>query len=328
MKRALAVKKDLLRELRNSLSDLYLPNSETKINICSKDSASETEQWAKNPLVQIFVNNFSKEGPSTRYRKKLRELRTQKYKQITKLAAKNRRLREEKAKIKEMEALLQAKRRQNGISASKFERDVEPIGYFLEQLHANANANVKSEVDISTFKHPEIFLEKLDANVKSQVDYSDFKFLEKDLGNDLRMVGEFNFPSSLAPILERITETFGDITSDSLQSDCGAMPSYVMFCAAIKEMDDLKLEQVDETKIFLWRDAINSALNVQFKVDFAIEHLKKIARAYFGFKAMEEKSNEELKMIDGTVRKIEVPEDYLREAKYFWGKPLSTGLFH
>ncbi|XVF13531.1 hypothetical protein REPUB_Repub08aG0215700 [Reevesia pubescens] len=94
-------------------------------------------------------------------------------------------------------------------------------------------------------------------------------------------------------------------------------------CAKVSLVD-----KAEKGLILEGTDAINSALNVQFKVDFAIEHLKKIARAYIGFIVMEEKSNEELKMIDGIVRKIEVPEDYLREAKYFWGKPLSTGLFH
>ncbi|TYI70100.1 hypothetical protein E1A91_D08G198100v1 [Gossypium mustelinum] len=129
-------------------------------------------------------------------------------------------------------------------------------------------------------------MEQLNANVKSEVDYSHFEILEKGLGKDLIMVGRFNVPLRLAPIADRIYDIYGDITACSTQSDCAAKPSYILFGAAIKEMDDLKLDQVNETKILLWRDAINNAHNLQFGVGFAIEHLKRIARAYIGFKAI------------------------------------------
>ncbi|PPD89087.1 hypothetical protein GOBAR_DD14010 [Gossypium barbadense] len=191
-----------------------------------------------------------------------------------------------------------------------------------------ANSNTKNTIIMeegdasisSASKHGKVddecvesFMEQLKAKVKSEVHYSDFQILEEDLGKDLRMVGRFSVPLRLAIIANRIKDGFGDITSRSSQT-------------AIKEMDDLKLDQVNETKLLLWRDAINNALNLQFNVDFAIKHLFKIARAYFGFKVMEGKSGEEmlkLKNVDGN---MEVPEACLREAEYFCGKPLSTGL--
>ncbi|KAA3469185.1 Fiber protein Fb17 [Gossypium australe] len=170
----------------------------------------------------------------------------------------------------------------------------------------------------------EKFMEQLNANVKSEVDYSHFEILEKGLGKDLIMVGRFNVPLRLAPIAHPIYDIYGDFTASSPQSDCAATPSYILFCAAIKEMDDLKQDQVNETKILLWRDAINNAHNLQFGVDFAIKHLKRIARAYIGFKAMKRKSNTK----DMLNNKNGFVEDCFREAKYFLGKPLSIGLFH
>ncbi|XVF10975.1 hypothetical protein REPUB_Repub07fG0229200 [Reevesia pubescens] len=335
---------DLIREINKFLTE-FETNNNCFGEARSKDSACDAKHLAADQPVHILKKRFQKEEEasiSMKY-KILRDLRIQEHKRIiAKLEAENKKLRKEKAKVKEMEVKLEAEHRRfreeeaklkemkallDRISSSKFETDVEPIEYFIEQL--DPIANVKSEVDISTFKPLlESFLGQLDANVKSQVDYSDFKILEEDTGKDFRMVGRFNVPLPLAPISERINDTFGDITSESSQSDCAATPSYVLLCAAIKDMDDFKLEQVTKAKILLWRDAINSAFNVQFKVGFAKKHLKRIARAYFGFKAMEEKSNEKLKNIDGTVRKIEVPEDCIREAIYFRGKPLSTGLFH
>ncbi|MBA0786982.1 hypothetical protein Gotri_027920 [Gossypium trilobum] len=187
----------------------------------------------------------------------------------------------------------------------------------LEEENATVFEGISSASEQG--KVVEKFMEQLNANFKSEVDYSHFEILEKGLGKDLIMVGRFNVPLRLAPIAHRIYDIYGNITANSTQSDCAAKPSYILFCAAIKEMDDLKLDQVNETKILLWRDAINNAHNLQFGVGFAIKHLKRIARAYIGFKAMKRKSNTKdmLNNKDGFV------EDCFREAKYFLG----IGLF-
>ncbi|XVF13537.1 hypothetical protein REPUB_Repub08aG0216300 [Reevesia pubescens] len=315
---SIADKEDPIRERRKSLTDSFhcfgealskeepstdfnLPDSETKINICSKDSASETERWAKNPLVKIFVNNFSKEGPSTRNRKKLRELRTQKYKQITKLAAKNGRLREEKAKIKEMEALPQAKRRQNGISASKFERcgngsnmdllinspsSSSPFMPYLEELTMSESSNQNGEKSFDDDEQVRIFFEQCAGNVKRRLKYGDFNGLEEELNK----VGRNVLPPFLSLIAEKIKAKYGDITENSIQSNNAAYPTCIMFYAAMKEMDELKeLKDVSITKLRVWADAILDALQIKFNVQFAKVHLMKIASAYFGLKASDAK---------------------------------------
>ncbi|KAH1106508.1 hypothetical protein J1N35_010276 [Gossypium stocksii] len=252
-------------------------------------------------------------------------------------AAANRRMTEENPNHKEKKEKLEAEqRRRMREEYEKLTLTEQP----KKQMKA-AKSNTRNTIIMeggganisSASKHGKVddecvesFMKQLQAKVKSEVDYSDFPILEEDLGKDLTMVGRFSVPLRLAPIAKRINDGFGDITSGSLQSDCAAKPTYLLFCAAIKEMDDLKLDQVNETKLLLWRDAINNALSLQFGVDFAFNHLVKIARAYFGFKVMEGKSGEEmlkLKNVDGN---MEVPEDCLREAEYFSGKPLSTGL--
>ncbi|KAK6263312.1 hypothetical protein QUC31_009128 [Theobroma cacao] len=123
------------------------------------------------------------------------------------------------------------------------------------------------------------------------------------------------------------------------------MPSRILLCAAIKEMNELQLESIDQKKMLLWRDAINSAFNINFKVDFAIEHLKKIGRAYFGLKA---RNDQELRSIEEKISTLqielsnweekhakkveeqnsEVRKECLRDAEYFQGKSLSVGLLH
>ncbi|KAK8546524.1 hypothetical protein V6N13_067737 [Hibiscus sabdariffa] len=173
-----------------------------------------------------------------------------------------------------------------------------------------ANATVTPGMSASEHGKGDVekMIELLNANVKSGIAYSDFKIFDKDL---VKVGRRFSVPPRLAPIAHKIEEHHGDIAKPSSQSDCAANPSFILLCAAIQEMDDLKLHQINETKILLWRDAINSALNLRFEVGFTVNQLKRIARAYFDLKA--------------TQGKMELPSE--SEAHYFRGKPLSAGLF-
>ncbi|XP_017972704.1 PREDICTED: uncharacterized protein LOC18606762 isoform X1 [Theobroma cacao] len=175
----------------------------------------------------------------------------------------------------------------------------------------------------------------------SQVDFSDFSGLMEEVVKS----GTVTLPPSLALTDKKIEKKYGEIAAESKQSSCTAMPSRILLCAAIKEMDELQLESIDEKKMLLWRDAINSALNINFKVDFAIEHLKKIGRAYFGLKA---RNDQELRSIEEKISTLqielsdweekrakkveeqnsEVRKECLRYAEYFQGKSLSAGLLH
>ncbi|WRX17113.1 hypothetical protein QQP08_009600 [Theobroma cacao] len=185
------------------------------------------------------------------------------------------------------------------------------------------------------------FSRKLDAKDKSQVDFSDFSGLMEEVVKS----GTVTLPPSLALTDKKIEKKYGEIAAESKQSSCTAMPSRILLCAAIKEMDELQLESIDEKKMLLWRDAINSALNINFKVDFAIEHLKKIGHAYFGLKA---RNDQELRSIEEKISTLqielsdweekrakkveeqnsEVRKDCPRYAEYFQGKSLSAGLLH
>ncbi|XP_021297498.1 uncharacterized protein LOC110426581 [Herrania umbratica] len=185
------------------------------------------------------------------------------------------------------------------------------------------------------------FAKKLDAKYKSQVDFSDFSALMEGVVKS----GTVTLPPSLALIDKKIEKKYGEIAAKNKQSSCTAMPGRILLCAAIKEMDELQLESIDQNKMLLWGDAINSALNINFKVDFAIEHLKKIGHAYFGFKA---RNDQELRSLEEKIPTLqtelsdleeklakkaeeqnsEVRKECLRDAEYFQGKSLSAGLLH
>ncbi|XVE58078.1 hypothetical protein DITRI_Ditri04bG0141600 [Diplodiscus trichospermus] len=131
-----------------------------------------------------------------------------------------------------------------------------------------------------------ILSKKLDAREKSNVDCSNFEGLIEEIETS-----GISLPPSFVPFDTRIKEIFGDIAADSRLSNYVTMACHILFCTTIREMSSLQLEHVDDKKILLWRDAINGALFMNFKVEFAIEHSKKIARAYFGLKELSEQVN-------------------------------------
>lgn len=194
-------------------------------------------------------------------------------------------------------------------------------------------------------EHVEDFIVKLDAKYKNRVDFSDFKGLMEEL----KTTGIEHLPPSLSPIHERIKRAYGDITADSRLSSCIVRTCYMLLCSVIKEMDELKLDQIDEGKMLFWRDAVNSCLSNEIRCDFAIDHLKNIARAYYGLKAWNERGNDEkeVESIEQRMSELRMELCLLEEkrgkklgevnsnvrkqcilvAEQFLGKPLSTYLF-
>ena len=168
------------------------------------------------------------------------------------------------------------------------------------------------------------FIEKLDVKEKSKVDFPDFEGLEEELEKS----GSRSLPHSLVPIDMILKKHYGDITAESNQSTPLIRASYILFCSVIKEMDQLQLEQLDLDKMILWRDAINSGLSIGFKASFAIEHLKKIAHAYFGSKELESMKERMSKLkTDLHIAEMQSSEMCSNGPHDFQGKPVSTGLW-
>ncbi|XP_021288211.1 uncharacterized protein LOC110419470 [Herrania umbratica] len=171
------------------------------------------------------------------------------------------------------------------------------------------------------------FLMKIDEDVQSNVNISNFMiFLE----GEHKTIGRYSFPLSLVPTVERLVSVYGDVSASSLMNPIVTGQIYIVFCATIKEMEHLHLDQLSLEKMLKWRDAIKDALRINFNVDFAMNHLKKIARAYFGLAG-----TQVLQSIDDKLEALyqeraqtyESFQDCLGDAEDFSGKSVSTGLF-
>ncbi|KAK8648374.1 hypothetical protein V6N13_129128 [Hibiscus sabdariffa] len=177
------------------------------------------------------------------------------------------------------------------------------------------------------------FLMELDAEVTSSVDPSDFTGLEGEQGR----VRRFRIPLSLIPTVERIEKFYGDVSAASLISPSVSGTIYVLFCATIREMECLQLGQVTEHRMLKWRDVIKDALRLNFDVTFAMEHLKKIACAYFGLTGHRllhdigaKISTLEAEMKEWNEKRARIYEKSqmsIDAAEKFIGLPVSTGLF-
>ncbi|TYI84718.1 hypothetical protein E1A91_D05G385900v1 [Gossypium mustelinum] len=196
----------------------------------------------------------------------------------------------------------------------------------LQQMNSEAGTCSNDDTSISDL------LMKIDADEESKVKFSDFTGLD----GEHVTVGKYCFPLSLLPTLKLIINVYGDVAATSKMSPTITESIYVMFCASIKEMHDLRLEQITECRILKWRDAIKDALRMNFKVDFAMEHLKKIACAYIGL--MERQRMEEVAL---RISKLEAElsaskkehskicerfKVYMDTTKEFIGKPVSLGM--
>lgn len=188
----------------------------------------------------------------------------------------------------------------------------------------------------------ESFIHQLNSNMKSTIDFSDFEGLEEELQTG----GYNNFPSSLVPIANQIKQKYGDIASESTQSERSALTPRILFHAAMREMSSLTLAQVEQKKMITWNHAIKDALNIDFKVQFAKTHLEKIAYAYFGLAAQADnddvikKMNERILKLETELcdlknkrdrKEVELNSEVRRQcidaANYFEDQPLSRGLF-
>ncbi|KAA3469184.1 Late embryogenesis abundant protein, LEA-14 [Gossypium australe] len=171
------------------------------------------------------------------------------------------------------------------------------------------------------------FLQECDGNIKRKVQYSDFNGLQEELNK----VEHDCFPSSLDPIIQKIKDTHGDITENSKLSNCAAHPTLVMFYTTIREMNEVKeVKDFNISKLKVWRDAICDALQINMKVEFAKQHLTKIAYAYFASKTIDQEIYDEKKRLEEKLgrisTKIELHKKCQYEAIFFNDKPLNTGL--
>ncbi|TYJ33271.1 hypothetical protein E1A91_A05G091800v1 [Gossypium mustelinum] len=144
-----------------------------------------------------------------------------------------------------------------------------------------------------------------DENIPSDLATNSFGDL---LGGARERVNKYEIPSLLVSTAQHIFNDHGDITRKCKLSDLNVQTIFVSFCAAIKEMVDLSLENVTEEIILKLRHPIMDAKRIEFDAEFAMKRLITIVHGYFGLKARQDRHELErwvasLRAGDETLRK-------------------------
>ncbi|KAH1120830.1 hypothetical protein J1N35_003990 [Gossypium stocksii] len=226
---------------------------------------------------------------------------------------------------------------QQQLNGSQFSNDVQDPPWTYSSSHGGgiaSSSNPTEKQDNSRALMARI-LKRIGEKRKSKVTYSDFPGLDID---ERVAVGEYSFPKSLKSTVEKITNMYGDVSKNSTMPQCVEETIYILFCATIKEMDDLQLPKVTENCIIKWSDTIKAALGIKFDVGFAMDHLKdNIIPAFVGqihwqrVDEMEEKiSNLEASLNalkQDHAKECEQSRVYKDAMDKFNGKSVSSGLF-
>ncbi|XVE96438.1 hypothetical protein REPUB_Repub02eG0221900 [Reevesia pubescens] len=124
---------------------------------------------------------------------------------------------------------------------------------------------------IYTAKDVEDFEKKIAMDNK-EVRVSDFHGLEEAIGT-----AERDIPDCLEHIAKKIEKARGTQTEFVYKN------IQLLVCAAVKEMEDQPLEQLNEVSLLKWGVTLKMAKKINFQVEFAETQFKKNLYAYFCF---------------------------------------------
>ncbi|XP_039031787.1 uncharacterized protein LOC120166621 [Hibiscus syriacus] len=245
---------------------------------------------------------------------------------------KARKLAEIAVHMKSLELKNEAHQQENETLKRKYEAvQLENEALQLENETLKQNSMIEKFPSTSNAIETDI-LKKIEADDVSRVTLKDF-----NLDGPLKTVGKYSVPLSLCETAKQINEVCGDISATSKFNMDSNQGIYQMFCAIIKEMKDLQFEEITEDQILKWRDVINDALRMNFNVGFAMEHLKKIAKAYDGAMRLIKLDNVNSRIFNLKAQlsaaKVEqyeiskISQVYMDAAQQFVGKRVSSGMF-
>ncbi|XP_017603550.1 uncharacterized protein LOC108450437 [Gossypium arboreum] len=320
----------------------YLNQVETSEASCQTKTGSGSARHKLTPTQR----RENKRKSDFKYRQNLKKTADEQIAEIKRLKEENERLNAENTRLKDQigsllsNGQLQAAaplRQESFITQStgkQFQLPAVPVNV-VDTIDCIAQNQAKTEAGTSSNNDAAItdILMKLEADDESRVKFSDFTGLH----GERMTLGKYSFPPALHPIVNNIINVYGDVSATSKMNPSIAETLYIMFCASVKEMSNLQLEQVTEDLILKWRDAIKDALRINFNVDFAMEHLKKIACAYIGLMELRKLDNvglriskleSELSAEKKEHSKIcEQSKQFMDAAEEFNGKPVGSGMF-
>lgn len=103
----------------------------------------------------------------------------------------------------------------------------------------------------------------------------------KDVEDELVNLGAYTIIPEFAPILKNLLHKYGDIGKSCTLTPSLKMTTLVTGCATLHSMSKTKVMRMDNDSILKWWCLLKLVHRTGFKIDFVLNHLKRIVLARF-----------------------------------------------
>uniref|UniRef100_A0A7N2RAL6 Uncharacterized protein n=1 Tax=Quercus lobata TaxID=97700 RepID=A0A7N2RAL6_QUELO len=95
-------------------------------------------------------------------------------------------------------------------------------------------------------------------------------------------VGEYMVPLRFANILEQLLSGHGDVSAGSKLSPMAKLYLSIVLCECMYSMTNTRVVDITKDLLLYWWTSLRMLQTAGFKIQFAFDHLKRVADAYFG----------------------------------------------
>jgi hypothetical protein len=153
-------------------------------------------------------------------------------------------------------------------------------------------------------------------DTKEDVQISDFKFCHRLLRKEEVVdIEDYKITRKLAPILKNLFSKYGDVSAESELSRKVKLYFFHMLCECIYSMMNTKVVDITTNDLLNWWTSLIIIDNAaKFRIQFAFDHLKRVALAHFGL-YIEEQGNEALDKLDRDIEALKRKRERLPSIK-------------
>lgn len=177
----------------------------------------------------------------------------------------------------------------NHILHSFSEDERKELNDVLMSEEPETSSDEENTVDELDSLDDSLFLDKALKDLMQKLDSGPLELM--DLWNkeeEVVNVRDYLVPQSLAPILECLFSKYGDVSVDSTLSSRVKMYLFVILCGTIDSVCDTRILDITETKLTSWWKYLISLESAGFKIQFALDQLGSVTKAYFGLRLREQ----------------------------------------
>ena len=143
---------------------------------------------------------------------------------------------------------------------------------------AASSSQTQSAVEVITPGRVAAFFARFEERAPNP--YLDWHFWKFEV--PLVAYGDFWVHQDAVPLLQGLTAKFGDFTTYFKFGAGFGGPMFSLLGSVLADMRRTSFKTLSESKIFSWRSVVQDLIAVGFDLDFMLEHLRKVARKFFG----------------------------------------------